>query len=159
MRVIHETAVPLEHRKSPRGLFEVFRRHMSLALGGVKDTGRWGGGHPFDVEIARIPAGKKNYPLHAHAAQTEYYLVLDGRGTVSDEKGNEFPLRAGDHVIVLPGEAHQLAAADDSDLVYVVIADNHPADVTSYPRTGKRQIKPEYRVLSGEEADYYRGEE
>lgn len=159
MQIINESAVTAEHRISPKGKFEIFRKHMSLALGGAKDRGPWAGGHPFDVELATIPAGKRNYPLHSHAAQTEYYLIVSGHGAVIDDAEREHPIKAGDHFIAKPGTAHQLKASDDSALSYFVIADNHPADVTSYPHTGKRQIKPEYRVISVKDSDYYQGEE
>ncbi len=132
---------------------------MSLGLGGAKDTGPWGGGHPFDVEIARIPPGRKGYPYHAHAAQTEYYIVLAGSGIVIDERGTRIPIRAGDHFIFLPGEAHQIANEATEDLEYIVVADNHRADITTYPLTGKRMIKPEMRCVRTSDADYYEGEE
>jgi hypothetical protein len=47
MHIINESQVSEEHRKSPKGSYELFRKHISLALGGVKDVGPWGGGHPF----------------------------------------------------------------------------------------------------------------
>ena len=50
MNKVNISAVPVEHRRSPQGRFALERRHVSLALGGVKDTGAWGGGYPFDVE-------------------------------------------------------------------------------------------------------------
>lgn len=159
MKIINDAEVLSEHRCSPKGAYEIRRKHLSLALGGVKDKGSWAGGHPFDVELATIPAGKANYPLHAHAAQTEYYIIVAGRGVVLDGAGHEQPLRPGDHLIVKPGEAHELRAAPDAELSYFVIADHHPADITTYPHTGKRQIKPEYRVIKAEDADYYEGEE
>ena len=127
-------------------------------MGGIKDKGPWGGGQPFDVELTVIPAGKRNYPFHSHAAQTEYYIFVAGDGYFIDESGTEHPVRSGDHVIVLPGEAHQIRSAE-SPLSFFVIADHHPADVTTYPNTGKRQIKPEYRVISTKDVDYYQGEE
>jgi uncharacterized cupin superfamily protein len=149
----------VEKRKSPQGVYELNRQHISLALGGVKDQGPWGGGHPFDVERVVLLAGKKNFPYHAHAAQTEYYIVLSGRGQVIDEAGHAGPIKAGDHFIVHPGEAHQIINESDRDLEYLVIADHHRADVTSYPQTGKRMIKPENRCIRASEADYYEGEE
>jgi uncharacterized cupin superfamily protein len=158
MKVINEQSVEAEHRVSPKAAFEVFRKHMSLALGGVKDKGPWGGGHPFDVELTTIPPRKRNFPFHSHAAQTEYYIFVTGRGSILDGIGHERPVGPGDHVIVQPGEAHQICAAD-VPLSYIVIADHHPADVTTYPHTGKRQIKPEYRVISPRDVDYYDGEE
>jgi len=159
MHIISESQVSAEHRISPKGAFEVFRKHMSLALGGAKDKGAWGGGHPFDIEYATIPAGKRNYPLHSHAAQTEYYIIVSGVGVVIDAAGREYEIKQGDHFLALPGEAHQLRARAESSLSYFVIADHHPADVTSYPKTGKRQIKPEYRVVSVRDVDYYDEEE
>ena len=159
MRIINESQVSEEHRKSPKGDYELFRKHISLGLGGIKDVGPWGGGHPFDVELTRIPPGKKNYPLHAHAAQTEYYIIISGSGLLNYGEGQSQTVKAGDHVILLPGEAHELVNNSTQDLVYFVLADHHRADVTTYPHTGKRQIKPEYRVVRLAEADYYEGEE
>jgi len=159
MHQVNQTAVPVEHRKSPRGSFEIFRQHVSVALGGVRSIGPWGGGHPFEVERARIPAGKKGYPYHAHAAQTEYYVVLTGTGTVTDESGKDTPVKPGDHFIFHPGEAHQITNDSAADLEYLVIADNHRADVTTYPRTGKRMLMPEARCVLPEDAAYYDGEE
>jgi uncharacterized cupin superfamily protein len=159
MHHINLSDVPVESRRSPRGAYELQRQHVSLALGGVKDTGPWGGGHPFDVELVSLAAGKKNYPLHHHAAQTEHYIILSGTGILTDGDGTEIALQAGDHVICHPGEAHQISCGEAGPLVYYVISDHHRADVTTYPNTGKRQLKPEYRVIKAEDADYYEGEE
>jgi hypothetical protein len=43
MQKIHLSAVPIEHRRSPKGRFELERQHVSLALGGLKDKGPWAG--------------------------------------------------------------------------------------------------------------------
>jgi uncharacterized cupin superfamily protein len=151
--------VPVEQRRSPGGKFELMRQHVSLALGGVKDQGPWGGGHPFDVELVTLPAGKRNYPLHSHAAQWEHYIILAGCGVMHTDDGKSVPVGAGDHVICPPGDAHQMENTGEEPLVYYVIADHHPADVTTYPNTGKRQLKPEYRIVKTVDADYYEGEE
>ena len=76
--IIPESTLSEEHRTSPGVVYEIRRHHISLALGGVKDTGAWGGGHPFDIELATIPPGKAGYPLHSHAAQTEHHIILHG---------------------------------------------------------------------------------
>jgi uncharacterized cupin superfamily protein len=159
MRIVNQAEVPVEHRKSPRETFEVLRKHVSVALGGIRDVGFWGGGHPFEIEIACVPPDKKAYPYHFHAAQTEYYVVLAGEGFVVDETGKRTRIKTGDHFIFLPGEAHQMGNDSTEKLEYLVIADNHRADVTTYPRTGKRMIKPEMRCIRPLEADYYEGEE
>jgi uncharacterized cupin superfamily protein len=159
MRLVRLANVPAERRVSPKGTFELFRQHVSLALGSTPDTGPWQGRHPFDVERVRMPPGKKNFPYHSHAAQTEFYIVLSGTGTVTDDTGAAIAIQAGDHFIFFPGEAHQIQSGPDCDLEYYVIADNHRADVTTYPQTGKRAIKPEGRTIFPEEVDYYAGEE
>lgn len=151
--------VPVEHRCSPKGKFELRRQHVSLALGGVKDVGTWGGGHPFDIERVSLPPGKVNFPLHAHASQTEHYIILSGVGLIRDGEDGEERLVAGDHVICHPGDAHQIENDGPEPLEYYVIADHCPAEVAIYPKTGKRFLRPEYRVVKIEEADYYEGEE
>src|SRR5690349_18001288 len=107
MQKVNLVDVPVEHRRSPGGKYELFRQNVSMELGGIKDIGPWGGGHPFDVELVKVPPGKANFPLHAHAAQTEYYLVISGQGSILGEQA-ELRLAAGDHVICHPGEAHQI---------------------------------------------------
>lgn len=159
MRKVNQNELSEERRLSPKGVYEVYRRHLSLAVGGKKDIGLWGGGHPFDIELARIPPGKINYPLHAHAAQYEHYILLSGRGTVRGDSSGEVEIKAGDHFIIYPGEAHQIVNTGDEDLVYYVVSDHPRADVTTYPHSGKRQIKPEFRYFRMVEVDYYDGEE
>lgn len=133
MHIINQSTVPIEHRQSPKGTFEVFRKHISIALGGIKDVGPWGGGHPFDIELATIPPRKTCYPYHSHAAQTEYYIILSGTGRLIHGEGKSQAIGPGDHILLLPGEPHQLINDSEQDLVYYVIADHHQADVTSYP--------------------------
>jgi len=159
MQIANQTTVPIEHRKSPHGKFEVVRKHMSLALGGERDVGPWGGGHPFEVEVTRIPAGKRNYPFHSHAAQTEYYVVLSGTGVVMDDSGTSTPIKPGDHFIFLPGQAHQIESDSNSELEYIVIADSHLADITTYPKTGRRMLKPEKRCILPVDTNYYEDHE
>lgn len=151
--------IPAEHRSSPGGASEIHRKHVSIALGGQKDIGVWMGGHPFDIELASIPPGKKNFPYHQHAAQWEYYIILSGSGRILVHSRNWHILSPGDHIICPPPEAHQIENNGDVDLVYYVISDHHPADVTTYPNTGKRQLKPEYQVVHIQPADYYKDEE
>ena len=69
MNKANQNQVKWDELKSPRGKYQLFRRHISLAMGGKKDTGEWGGGHPFDLEMTRLPPGKTNWPYHAHASQ------------------------------------------------------------------------------------------
>jgi uncharacterized cupin superfamily protein len=159
MKKININEVSKEIIASPKGDFALTRQHISIALGGLKDKGPWAGGHPFDIELSTLAPDKKNYPLHAHAAQTEFYIILRGSGAIIDHDGRTHPIEAGDHFIAHPGKAHQIINNSESDLTYYVIADQHPADITTYPKTGKRMLKPENKCVFLQAADYYDGEE
>ena len=159
MRKVKESEVPKDIRKSPKGAFALTRQHVSLKLGGIANVGTYGGGHPFDIELTTIPAGKKNYPYHAHVSQWEYYIIISGRGRFLDNDRAWHTIEVGDHLICPPGEAHQIENDGDVDLVFYVIADNPLADVASYPNTDKRYLRPENKLIQFTEADYYAGEE
>lgn len=158
MKKINVADVPVEERTSPKGRFHVRQRHISLALGAQKDVGTWGGGHPFDVAEVTVPPGKTNWPFHYHSAQWEFFLVKSGRGLIRTPEGYE-ALCAGDAFVRKPGEPHQIRNDGDEDLVLLILADNPPADVVGYPDTGQWFIKPARKLLTGNERDYYSGEE
>ncbi len=117
-----------------------------------------GGGHPFDVELTRLPAGATNFPYHAHTAQWEVYLILSGSGQI---RSNDVvtQIKAGDSIVCPPGDAHQITNTGSEDLVYYVIADNPPAEIGFYPDTQKWGIIPQRKFFRMQEADYYEGEE
>ena len=151
-------AIPEKEVKSPYGRYHLFRRSISEALGGKKDLGTWAGGHPFDLEVVRLPPGARNFPLHAHSAQWEMYVIVSGCGQA---RGTEqtVPVEPGDNLIFPPGEAHQLINTGDTDLVYYVIADHSPADVTYYPEKDAWGIKPQRKHFKMTEVPYYDGED
>ena len=144
--------------KSPKGKYHIFRRHISLAMGGKKDTGTWGGGHPFDLELTRIPPGATNWPHHAHSAQWELYIILSGCGRVRTPEGWQ-NIGPGDSFIHPPGEPHQIHNNGTEDLLYYVVADNPQADIGTYPDSGKWFAKPQRKTFEIVEVNYYKGEE
>jgi len=158
MKYANESDIKCVEQRSPRGRFHLFRRHISEALGAPRDAGVAGGGHPFDVELARLPPGATNFPFHAHAGQWELYLVLKGKGEVRAGDSTRM-VTAGDNFIFPPGEPHQLKNTGSEDLVYYVIADNPPADVITYPDSNKWFVKPHRRSFIIQETDYYANEE
>ena len=126
MKQAKESAIKWVEERSPHGRFHLFRRHISEALGAPRDAGVAGGGHPFDVELTKLPPGATNFPFHAHAAQWEVYLVLIGVGELrAGDTVTE--VTAGDTFVCPPGEPHQIKNIGTEDLVYYVIADNPPA--------------------------------
>ena len=72
MKIARLSEIAAQEVRSPEGKY-----HR-----GTKDVGTWGGGHPFDVEYVRLPPGAANFPFHAHFAQWEMYIFLQGRGSV-----------------------------------------------------------------------------
>ena len=144
--------------KSPTGKYHSYFKDISLALGGVKNTGAWGGGHPFDLQLRRVPPGAAVCPLHAHTAQWELFVVLSGEATV--RVGNQRQVvRAGEAFVQPPGTAHQMTNTGTDDFVFYVIADNLFADSTYYPDSKKWNLKPQGKLFRMVETDYYDGEE
>ena len=144
--------------KSPTGKYHSFYKNISLLLGGKRDIGPWGGGHPFDLQLRRVPPGATVCPLHAHTVQWELFVVLSGTATVriSDEI---HPVKAGDAFMQPPGTAHQIINSGQEDFIFYVIADNPSADSTWYPDSKKWQMKPQRKLFRTVEVDYYDGEE
>ena len=86
MRKVNLKDVPEEERKSPTGKFHKFVKEISLALGRVPESLDLAKRHPFDVAMVRIPKGKSFCPYHSHAAESELYFVVSGRGSVPGQK-------------------------------------------------------------------------
>ena len=76
MHRIRIADLPWVEQHSPTKKFHSFCRNLSLALGGVRNAGTWGGGHPFDLQIRRLPPGAAVCPFHSHLAQWEMFVVL-----------------------------------------------------------------------------------
>jgi uncharacterized cupin superfamily protein len=107
MKNVRIADLPWEERKSPGGKYHSFFKDISLALGGIRDTGPWGGGHPFDLQLRRVPPGAAVGPLHAHTVQWELFVVLGGTATVRIDNETH-PVKAGDAFLQPPGTAHQI---------------------------------------------------
>ena len=158
MKKVRIADLPWDERKSPAGKYHSFCRDISLALGGKKDIGPWGGGHPFDLQLRRVPPRASVCPLHAHTVQWELFVVLSGTAAVrvNDET---YTVEAGDAFLQPPGTAHQITNTGKDDFAFYVIADNSPADSTWYPDSRKWQMKPQRKLFRMTEVDYYDGEE
>jgi uncharacterized cupin superfamily protein len=158
--------IPEQERKSPKGKFGRFMKNISVALGREPESLDLSKRHPFDLTMVRIQEGKFLCPYHAHAAESELYLVISGRGKVRDKNGIT-EVGPGDAFFFQPGEAHQLWNESDEDFVYYVIADNPRSGGTTgdscyYPDSGKWAVTTDARdevVVKGTETDYFDGEE
>lgn len=158
MHHVHIPSLPWEELCSPRKSFHSYIRNVSLALGGIRNGGTWCGGHPFDVQIRRIPPGAAVCPFHSHLAQWELFFVQSGTATI--RAGDEtHPARAGDVFVHPPGEPHQLLNSGADDLEVLIIADNPLLDACYYPDSKKWALRPPGNVFRLHEVGYLDGEE
>ena len=159
MRKVNTKSLSERPWESPKGRFGGFGIQISEELGRKRDSTNLLERHPFDVELARIPPGKKLCPYHAHSAQWEFYHVVSGRGSVRHQGGTE-SIEGGDAFIFMPGEAHQLINDGTEDLVYYCVADNPIGESCYYPDSKKWIVySPERRLMRSDPLDYFDGEE
>ena len=161
MRKVNLKDVPAQERKSPKGKFGRASKNISVALGREPESLDLMKRHPFDLALVRIPKGKSLCPYHAHAAESELYLVVSGRGSIRDKDGSTI-VTEGEAFFFQPGEAHQVTNAGDEDFVYYVIADNPRGDSCHYPDSGKFAVWKEGMdevIVKGKETDYFDEEE
>ena len=162
MRKVNISEIKEDPWKSPKGKYAVSFVGISEALGREPQSldlaKRW----PFDLELNRVPAGKSNFPFHAHSAQWEMYLIVSGKAVVRHKDG-ETDVVEGDVFIFRPDEPHQITNSGDSDLLYYVVADNPIGESGQYPDSNKWKVNktsPADRVvIKGNETDYFDGEE
>ncbi len=165
MKTVKIAEMPWEEVQSPSGKYHSFYKNISLALGGVRDVGPWGGGHPFDLQVRRVPPGASVCPLHLHGVQWELFVVLAGEATVRVDETRQV-VRAGEAFVQPPGTAHQIINTGQEDFVFYVIADNSPTDYGYYPDSKKWALKstripsaPQRKVFRMTEVDYFDGED
>ena len=154
----HVPSLPWEEAKSPTGKYHSYCRNLSLALGGTRNAGTWAGGHPFDLQIRRVPPGTAIGPFHSHLAQREMFVVQSGAGTVRAGAAS-YPVATGAVFVHPPGEPHQLSNTGTIDLEVLIIADNPPLDAFHYPDSDQWGIRAPRKFFRMGEIDYWDGEE
>jgi uncharacterized cupin superfamily protein len=158
MHLVNLDALPEIEQRSPSGKFHSFSRNVSLALGGIANTGTWGGGHPFDVQIRRIPPGAAVCTYHLHLAQWEYFVVRRGEATVRAPDGS-FAASTGEVFFHPPGSPHQLINNGTTDLEVMIVTDQPPLDSCFYPDSDKRSLRPPGKFFRVTEVHYFDGED
>jgi uncharacterized cupin superfamily protein len=158
MKKVHIPSLPEVEQKSPTGKFHSFCRNVTLELNGGIRAGTWGGGHPFDVQIRRIPPSAAVCPFHSHMGQWEMFVVQSGNGTVRTSEGKH-AIKTGDVFVHPPATPHQLINSGTVDLVVLIVADNPPLDACHYPDSNKWSLRPPGKIFRMTETDYFDGEE
>lgn len=124
-----------------------------------RDLGQAAGSRASGLKHLTVAPGKLSAPPHCHSAEEEFFVVLDGEGTllIGDE---EHPVRAGSLVARPAGSrvAHAFRAGADG-LVCLAYGMRVPDDVTFYPRSGKFFLRGVGLVGRVEPLSYWDGEE
>ncbi|KAF0094242.1 MAG: cupin [Puniceicoccaceae bacterium 5H] len=154
MHLAHLSDVSVESLRSPSGRYQVERLLLSQHLGAPKDAPPSQGGHPFEVEVCRIPPGAINWPLHQHSTQWEFFIVQAGEGVVETVDGRT-PIRQGHFFMQPPHQAHHILNTGSEDLELLIVANNSEADVTYYPNSGRWFIKPQRKMFKMQEASHF----
>lgn len=157
MQRVRLADLPWDHWESPAGTFEGFGQQVSLALGAVPGAPLHRGGHPFDLEHGRLPPGKAGCPFHTHGAQWELFIITAGTGSVRYGRHRR-EVSVGDAVMHPPGEAHQLINTGDTDLHYLLVADNPTSEWCYYPDSDKWGISG-HGIFTRQPTGYFVGEE
>ena len=159
MRKVNTKEIVEETWSSPKGKFGGGSKEISIALGRQPLSTDLKERHPFDVEICRLPAGKRHCPYHSHSAQWEFYHVISGKGSVRYKDGS-MVIESGDAFIFQPDEPHQLINDSSEELILYIVADNPIGETCYYPDSNKWLVRsPERRMMRGEGLEYYEGEE
>ncbi|MDB6167838.1 MAG: Cupin domain protein [Verrucomicrobia bacterium] len=157
MKIVNIPKLPWEDYSSPGGKYVASWKQPSEKLGDRRNA--WPkGGHPFNLELNRVPPGKAPCPFHFHTTQWEMFVIVSGTGTVRAGRKRQ-KIKAGDAFIHPPGEAHQIINTGKQDLVFYIIADNPPVDIFHYPDSGKWGLRPYGKYFRMAQASYYDGEE
>lgn len=96
------------------------------------------GAEALGCSLYELPAGKRSWPYHYHAANEEALYVLAGRGTLR-LAGETATLEPGDYVALPADErgAHRVVNDGDAPLRYLMVSTMIEPDVTVYPDSEK----------------------
>lgn len=97
------------------------------------------GARKLGYNLTELPPGKAQCPFHAHRAEEEMFLILDGEGELrfGDRR---YPLRRHDVVACPTGGAevaHQIINTGRTTLRYLALSNLALVEVCEYPDSGK----------------------
>jgi uncharacterized cupin superfamily protein len=99
----------------------------------------WIGARQLGYNLTVLPPGKVQCPFHAHRAEEEMFLILDGEGELrfGDKR---YPIRKHDVIACPTGGpevAHQIINTGIGDLRYLALSTLADVEVCEYPDSGK----------------------
>lgn len=132
-----------------------------------RDLGRAAGSVRSGLRHVTVEPGALMAPPHAHAAEDEVFVVLDGSATVElwpsprfGGEHEEHAITAGSAITRPAGSqrAHGITAGAGG-LTILAYGTRVPNDVTYYPRSGKVMLRGVGVIARAEQLDYWDGEE
>lgn len=119
-------------------------------------------------KLVELKPGEKAWPYHLHYAHEEFFVILEGSGTLR-YNDKQYDVEKGDVVFAPPGDgtAHQLINTSQGQLSYLALSTTESPETCYYPDSGKYgsyyHDNNGHRVLYiGHESDaknYYDGEQ
>ena len=126
------------------------------------------GARQLGYNLTELPPGKAQCPFHAHRAEEEMFLILEGEGELRYGE-QRYPLRRHDVIACPTGDAstaHQIINTGSSTLRYLSLSTQSDLEVCEYPDSGKVGVYAASaagsvlrQMFRGESTvDYYDGE-
>ena len=116
---------------------------------------RWTG-----LTYIQCDPGKTSGPPHAHSAEEEIFVMLEGDGTLEIWPEEEHAVRPGSVVAQPPGTgiAHRFRGGDNG-LTFLAWGTREPNDICWYPRSKKMMWRGVRVIGRIEQLEYWDGEE
>ena len=101
-------------------------------------VGSQAGAERLGASVYEIPPGQATFPYHAHTANEELLVVLDGHPSLRTPEGWR-KLGLGEVVAFPVGEAgaHQVANRSDAPARILIVSTMTAPEITLYPDSGK----------------------
>jgi len=123
------------------------------------------GARKLGYNLTEVPPGKSQCPFHAHRAEEEMFLILEGTGELRFGE-HRYQIRKNDVIACPtggPDSAHQIINTGASTLRYLSLSTQTDVEVCEYPDSNKLGVfaagagVPRLRAIVRAEAtvDYY----
>lgn len=114
------------------GIYTSRRAQFSAGIGARK----------LGYNLTELPPGKTQCPFHAHRAEEEMFLILDGEGELR-YGDRRYPIRRHDVIACPTGDAstaHQIINTGTTTLRYLALSSLSEIEVCEYPDSGKTGV-------------------
>ena len=107
----------------------------------IEMLSRIAGMQRIGVNRTKIPPGKESFIYHSHQTEEEFIYVISGRGKLAADDA-ETEIGPGDFIgFSTPSVAHLVRNPFKEDLICLMGGENKEAEVTDFPRAGKRGFR------------------